>query len=52
MFINVICVYLGILVSYTISISDDIVKQEQLTIPDPPSSTPFLVGFALLELSM
>jgi hypothetical protein len=31
MFINVICVYLGILVSYTISISDDIRVVLQVT---------------------
>jgi len=31
MFINVICVYLGILVSYTISISDDVRVALQVT---------------------
>ena len=63
MFYDVIYIYLRILVSYAISISDDVlvsfnssttgvtrVEQELLTLPDHMSSPPILEGFALLDL--
>jgi hypothetical protein len=63
MFYDVIYIYLSILVSYAISISDDVlvsfnssttgvtrVEQELLTLPDHMSSPPILEGFVLLDL--
>ena len=63
MFYDVIYIYLRTLVSYEISISDDVlvsfnssttgvtrVEQELLTLPDHMSSPPILEGFVLLDL--
>ena len=63
MLYDVIYIYLSILVSYAISISDDVlvsfnssttgvtrVEQELLTLPDHMSSPPILEGFVLLDL--